>query len=131
MCWYSWISSGVWNLTTTIGTKTPMGKDVDERMVTQHNKFRCNLPEIKKTLAYHSDYHYKPVWDGTDNNMTEIEMFRQAMGIPLNKTWLMPAGDSREQLVKVYGNTMNKALEMGYCFTGRAHIMAFNQDRFV
>ena len=24
-------------------------------------------------MEYHSDYHYKPVWDGTPNNLKEIE----------------------------------------------------------
>ena len=119
------------NTIPIIGVPKPNGELTDERMVTQHNKFRLNMDEIEKTLAYHSDYHYKPVWDGTEENMVEIEAFRKYFEIPKSKTWLMPAGDSREQLVKVYGNTMNKALEMGYCFTGRAHIICFDKARFV
>jgi 7-carboxy-7-deazaguanine synthase len=35
-------------------------------MVNQHNKFRLNKDAIRQTLAYHTDYHYKPVWDGTE-----------------------------------------------------------------
>ncbi len=35
------------------------------------------LDTIKQTLEYHIDYHYKPVWDGTEENLRDL-------GIPLN-----------------------------------------------
>ncbi len=35
------------------------------------------------------------IWD-------EIEQFRVEMNIPKNKTWVMPAGDNREELIKIY-----------------------------
>jgi len=119
------------NTVPKIGIETPGGKTVDEAMVKQHNKFRLNGDAIRQTLSYHKDYHFKPVWDGTEENMTEIETFRGLAGIPKNKTWLMPAGDTIEALLKSYGPTMTKALEMGYNFTGRAHIIAFNDKREV
>jgi hypothetical protein len=43
----------------------------------------------------------------------------------------MPAGDDIPALLKSYGLTMNKALEAGYNFTGRAHIIAFGTKREV
>jgi 7-carboxy-7-deazaguanine synthase len=52
------------NSVPKLGNKTPQGKDVTEQMIKQHNKFRMNGEAIRKTLQYHSDYHFKPVWDG-------------------------------------------------------------------
>ena len=37
-------------------------------MIKQHNKLRLNYDAIKQSIAYHSDYHIKPVWDGKDQN---------------------------------------------------------------
>ena len=48
-----------------IGVLTPQGQEVDVKMEAQHNKFRLNVPAMKKMIEYHTDYHYKPVWDGT------------------------------------------------------------------
>jgi 7-carboxy-7-deazaguanine synthase len=53
---------------------------------------------IQKMMDFHSDYHYKPVWDGTEENLAEIEDFRVKMNIPKDKTFVMPAGDTRETL---------------------------------
>ena len=48
-----------------VGAVTPRGKVVDEKFVKIHNRKRMNTEAIKKTIAFHKDYHYKPVWDGT------------------------------------------------------------------
>ena len=42
-------------------------------MVSQHNKFRLNYEAIAQMIEFHADYHYKPVWDGTAENLQEIE----------------------------------------------------------
>jgi 7-carboxy-7-deazaguanine synthase len=110
---------------------TPMGKLVDQKMIDQHNKLRLNHEAISKTLAYHSDYHYKPVYDGTEENIKEIEEFRIIHNIPKNKTWLMPAGDNREELIHQYPISLEKAMEMGYNWTGRDHIISYDQRRAV
>ena len=114
-----------------IGIKTPLGKIVDEKMVNQHNKFRLNYEAIKNMMEYHNDYHYKPVWDGTEETLKEIEDFRIKMSIPKDKTWLMPAGDTRETLIDIYPIVIEKAIEMGYNFTGREHIIAYDTKRKV
>jgi 7-carboxy-7-deazaguanine synthase len=54
------------NSVPVVGVETPQGGITDERMVKQHNKLRINYDAIKKSIAYHSDYHIKPVWDGKD-----------------------------------------------------------------
>jgi len=119
------------NSVPVLGAITPNGKIADEKMINQHNKFRLNLPEIRKTLDYHKDYHYKPVWDGTDKNLEEIEKFRVDMNIPKDKTYIMPAGDTRETLLKMYPLVFDLCAEVGYNMTGRDHIISFDQAREV
>ena len=114
-----------------VGITTPGGKVVDERFVNQHEKFRLNYEAIEKMLQFHDDYHYKPVWDGTEENLAEIEDFRVKMGIPKDKTFVMPAGDSRETLIEMYPKVFEMVAEHGYNMTGRDHIIAYDTERGV
>ena len=119
------------NSVPEIGAKTPLGDIVDEKFVKQHNKFRLNYSVIKAMMDFHSDYHLKPVWDGTEKNIQEIEDARVFLEIPKEKVWLMPAGDTREELIKMYPISIEKAAEMGYNWTGRDHIIAYDTKRGV
>ena len=114
-----------------VGITTPGGKIVDERFVKTHNRHRLHYENIRKTLDYHSDYHFKPVWDGTDKNLKEIEDFRVKMNIPKDKTFVMPAGDTRETLVEMYPKVFEMVAEHGYNMTGRDHIIAYDTERGV
>ena len=119
------------NSLPVVGVETPQGTITDEKMVRQHNKFRLNHEAIRKTLEYHLDYHYKPVWDGTEENLAEIEAFRMYHNIPKWKTFIMPAGDTREELIKMYPIVFDMCAERGYNMTGRDHIIAFDTKRGV
>ena len=119
------------NSIPVVGTVTPNGVTVDEKMVIQHNKFRMAHGYIQKTLQYHLDYHYKPVWDGTEENLEEIENFRIAHNIPKDKTYIMPAGDTRETLIEMYPLVFDMCVDKGYNMTGRDHIIAFDTKRGV
>ena len=119
------------NSVPKLGALTPNGKETDERMIKQHNKLRLNYSAIRKTLDYHSDYHFKPVWDGTEKCLKEIEDFRIKMEIPKNKTFIMPAGDTRKELIKMYPLVFDLCAEHGYNLTGRDHIIAFDTERGV
>jgi 7-carboxy-7-deazaguanine synthase len=119
------------NSVPVVGVATPNGSITDEKMVSQHNKFRLKLDTIKQTLEYHTDYHYKPVWDGTEENLNEIEAFRVSLDIPKDKTYIMPAGDTREELIKMYPLVFDMCAEKGYNMTGRDHIIAFDTKRGV
>ena len=114
-----------------LGVETPEGKIVDERMIKQHNKFRLNKEAIKKSIEYHKDYHIKPVLDKDLNIYGEVWKFLNEMEIPNEKVWMMPAGDTREALFESYPVVMDFCRDKGYRFTGRAHIMAFNDQREV
>ena len=119
------------NSVPVVGAITPAGKTVDERFVKVHNRHRLNTDSIKRMIAFHSDYHYKPVWDGTEENLKEIEDYRKELNIPKDKTYIMPAGDTRDQLIKMYPLVFNMCAEHGYNMTGRDHIIAFNTERGV
>jgi 7-carboxy-7-deazaguanine synthase len=119
------------NSVPKVDVNTPLGKLVDQKMIDQHNKFRLNYDAMKMMIEYHSDYHFKPVWDGTEENLAEIEAFRVELNIPKNKTWLMPAGDTRETLIEMYPISIEKCMEMGYNWTGRDHIIAYDTKRAV
>ena len=119
------------NSIPVVGVATPQGTITDEKMVTQHNKLRMNLSAMHAMITTHSDYHFKPVWDGTEENLKEIEEARQFLDIPKEKTYIMPAGDTREELIKMYPIVFEMCAEKGYNMTGRDHIIAWDTKRGV
>ena len=120
------------NSVPVLGVKTPEGKITDERMIKQHNKFRLNYPAIKESIAYHGDYHLKPVWDGKDEGaLEEIMDCIDQLDAPKDKVWFMPAGDTREALQKSYPVMFDWVRDNGYRLTWRPHIIAFEDQREV
>ena len=119
------------NSVPVVGAVTPGGKVVDQKFVDTHNRKRLNTTAIKQMIEFHSDYHYKPVWDGTQKNLDEIEAYRVELGIPKEKTYIMPAGATRETLIKMYSLVFEMVAEHGYNMTGRDHIIAYNTERGV
>ena len=116
-----------------LGVKLPNSdKVVNEKMIKQHNKFRLNHVAIEDMLNYHTNYHFKPVVDRNDIYVwDDIEEFRHKHNIPKNKTWVMPGGDTREALIPNYSYVMDECAKRGYNFTGRAHIISFDDLRGV
>ena len=119
------------NSVPRVGISTPAGKIVDEKFVKTHERFRLNYDSIRQMIDFHSDYHYKPVWDGTQENLDEIEAFRAKMNIPKDKTFVMPAGDTRQTLIEMYPKVFEMVAEHGYNMTGRDHIIAYDTERGV
>tara|TARA_Y100000593_G_scaffold36534_2_gene70999 strand:- start:1493 stop:2266 length:774 start_codon:yes stop_codon:yes gene_type:complete len=119
------------NSVPVVGAVTPKGMVVDEKFIKVHNRKRLNLDAIKNMILFHKDFHYKPVWDGTEENLEEIENFRTLIGAPKDKTYIMPAGDERSQLIKMYPLVFDLCAKHGYNMTGRSHIIAFNTERAV
>ena len=121
------------NSVPVIGAVTPKGKVVDQKFVDTHNRYRLKLDTIEELISYHSDYHFKPVvnpieqpdvWDEVLSVITELD-------IPMNKVYIMPPGDNREELIRVYPMIFEFCAETGYRMTGRDHIIAFDTDREV
>jgi len=126
------ISPKFTNSTPVLGTLTPQGDVTDEKMIKQHNKFRMNYEAIAKMIAFHSDYHLKPVWDGEDEGaLEEILSFIHMMDIPEDKVWFMPAGDTREALFQSYPKLFDWVRDNGFRLTWRPHIIAFEDKREV
>jgi len=119
------------NSVPKLGVLTPIGKEVNQKLIDQHNKHRLNREAMRQMMHYHGDYHYKPVWDGTDEGLAEIEAFRVEMDIPKWKTWLMPAGDTREILIDMYPKSIELCMKVGYNWTGRDHIISYDIRRAV
>jgi 7-carboxy-7-deazaguanine synthase len=120
------------NSVPKVGVETPQGDIVDEKMVKQHNKYRLNFDAMSKSIVYHSNYHLKPVWDGEDQDaLAEILGLIKVLDVPQDKVWFMPAGDTREALLKSYPKVMDWVRDNGYRFTGRPHIIAFDTERCV
>ncbi|MCF6766337.1 7-carboxy-7-deazaguanine synthase QueE [Thiotrichales bacterium 19S3-7] len=119
------------NTIPTIGELTPKGKPTTKKMIEQHNKYRLNYQAIKKMLSYHCDYQIKPVFDGNEQTLKEIIQFCQQLNIPYNKVFLMPHGQTRKTLIKAYSKTMETCLKFGFSFTGRDHIIAYGDKRYV
>ena len=119
------------NSVPVLGAVTPQGKVVDEKMIKKHNSKRMNIDAIKKSIAYHSDYHIKPVIDKELTMIPEVDEMIEELGVPAEKVWAMPAGDDRKSLMESYPIVMNFVRDKGWRFTGRSHIMAFNTERCV
>ena len=120
------------NSVPVLGVSTPQGKVTDEKMIKQHNKLRLNYDAIKQSIAYHSDYHIKPVWDGKDEGaLAEIIDFLDVINVPNDKVWFMPSGDSRASLFKSYPLVFDWVRDHGYRMTWRPHIIAFEDQREV
>jgi len=120
------------NSVPVVGVPTPQDGITDERMVKQHNKFRLNYEAIKQSIAYHSDYHIKPVWDGKDEvALAEIMECIEILDIPQDKVWFMPSGDTRKGLFQSYPLVFNWVRDNGYRMTWRPHIIAFESLREV
>ena len=119
------------NSVPVVGAVTPGGVTVDQKFVDIHNRKRMNTDAIRQMIDFHDDYHFKPVWDGTEGSLAEIEAYRVELNIPKNKTYIMPAGDTRETLIEMYPKVFDLCAEHGYNMTGRDHIIAFDTQRMV
>ena len=120
------------NSVPVLGVATPQGGITNEKMIKQHNKFRLNYENIKKSIAYHDDYHIKPVWSGDDfSALEEIMECIEILKVPQDKVWFMPSGDTREALFQSYPLVFDWVRDNGYRMTWRPHIIAFEDQREV
>lgn len=142
------------NSIPVLGIKTPQGVETTQKMVDTHNRLRLNYQAIAQSIVYHDSFHIKPVIDAELSIMSELEEFLEKLAETLitlkmennnfvyftkqemieylkEHTWLMPAGDTRKALIKSYGPVMDCARDRGYKFTGRPHVIAFDDQREV
>lgn len=121
------------NSVPVLGATTPLGSVVDQKFIDTHNRLRLNKESIKQSMAYHYNYHMKVVVNPVERPdvWTEIRAFMDELEVPKDKIWIMPPGDNREELIRVYPMVINWCTENMYNFTGREHIIAFDTKREV
>ena len=121
------------NSVPVLSAVTPLGNVVDEKFIAQHNKFRLRKDQIKSMMEYHTDYHMKVVVNPAEDPATweEIKTFLNELQVPKEKIWIMPPGDNREELIRVYPMVIDWCTINGYNFTGREHIIAYDTKREV
>lgn len=102
--------------------------DKDLSIIPEFQEFLAKLAQELKNLADNSNddpIYYSGVEWLHYSELDEIEIY-----LKLN-TWMMPAGDTRAALVESYGPVMDFCRDNGYKFTGRPHVIAFNDQRGV
>jgi 7-carboxy-7-deazaguanine synthase len=122
------------NSVPVLGTQIlETGKLVDQKFIDQHNKYREKYDAIRQLLAYHKSYHFKPVVNPVEQPeiWAEVESFRKRFNIPKHKTWLMPPGDTRDELIRTYPMVLDFCTKHSYNFSGRDHIIAYADQRGV
>lgn len=121
------------NSVPVLGTTTPLGSIVDQRFIDTHNRLRLNKDSIKQSMAHHSDYHMKVVVNPVERPdvWTEIRAFMDELEVPKDKIWIMPPGDNRQELIRIYPMVIQWCTDNKYNFTGREHIIAFDTKREV
>jgi organic radical activating enzyme len=106
------------------------GKLVTEANKKQHEKWRCNYDAMKHLLENHFDYQVKPVISNK-NELEEFRALQKILSVPNDKVYLMPEGLNREQLRRRRQWLSEVAVEMGYNFTDRLHIITYGDKRGV
>lgn len=114
-----------------VGTKTPLGKEITEREVKKHEKGRRNYFAMAQWIENSKDYQLKPVVADIEKDMPEIDEVRVHLGVPKEKTYLMPAGGTEEDLAPKRAPLMEYCWQKGYNYTDRIHITAYGTKRGV
>lgn len=125
------ISPKLKNTIPPIGIKMPNGKIVNKSIYNRHIKYRMNINAMSKMIENNEDYQLKFVFDNQLESIEEIEMCINKLGAPKHKVWIMPKGDTIDVLIPEYSFAIEYCLKNGYNFTGRDHIIAYNNKRFV
>lgn len=120
------------NSVPKIGELTPLGKQVTQKMIEQHNKFRMNIDVMRSLVKEHSDVQLKPVVNkGDDWIWDEIEELRVKLNLSKDDVYVMPGGSTLKELQPNYSYVIEECIKRGYRFTGRAQIVAYGNKRGV
>ncbi len=119
------------NSTPVPGTYMPyIDRKVTEKDRLKHEKWRCNYDAMKQLIRNHSDYQLKPVIS-SEEDLEEVKYIQQVLDVPDNKIWLMPEGLTEDELNNRRKWLMEIAINEGYNFTDRLHIIAYGDKRGV
>ena len=119
------------NSTPIPGTWMPYAnRKVTEKDKQQHEKWRTNYHVMQQLISKHDDYQIKPVISNEDD-LEEVKYIQQVLDVPDDKIWLLPEGITEEELNTRRKWLMEVAVNEGYNFTDRLHIIAYGDKRGV
>jgi 7-carboxy-7-deazaguanine synthase len=103
-------------------------KDEELRKVHVMNRnYNYSINEFEK---FNKNIQYKFVYTCKED-IDEINDFCEQFAIPKDRVWLMPEGADLKSQIKHTKETMDKAIENGFNFTSRLHILAYGDKRGV
>lgn len=103
-------------------------KIVTQEDVARHEENRANIDSMKKWMESAKNYQFKFVVT-TEEQMQEVDHFKEMLSIPRHKIYLMPEGVTNEQLQKRRRWVMETCIRKGYNYTDRLHIIAYDNKR--
>jgi 7-carboxy-7-deazaguanine synthase len=111
---------------------TPLNDGIVNRVVTEadrekHEKSRTNYANMQHMID-HFDYQLKFVVTA-EAQLQEVQDMAVMLGVPRHKIWLMPEGVTAAQLQKRRGWIIETAIEHGYNYSDRLHIVAYDNKR--
>jgi 7-carboxy-7-deazaguanine synthase len=130
------------SMSPKLSTSTPHETNLKDTGITyskawaeKHERLRINIPVIQsyinKSKDYHTDFQLKFVV-ATDQDIVEIEqILEQLTGWEPSDICLMPEGVDVNTLNSRTGWIAEQALQRGWRFAPRLHIMMFGKARFV
>lgn len=114
-----------------VGTKTPLGREVTQKDLDKHNKFRKDYTVMNAWIHASKDYQLKPVVSDIEVDMPEIIELMEFLEIPRNKTWLMPSGSTAKELEPKRAPLMEYCWKQGFNYSDRIHIVCYGEKRGV
>jgi len=105
-----------------------VSRTITEQDKIRHEEWRTNYKNMNEILDHCADFQLKFVVT-TEDQIEEIETVRQALGVDMEDTYLMPEGVTANQLAKRRQWVMEKCIEKGYKYSDRLHIVCYGNAR--
>lgn len=105
---------------------------VTQKIIDQHEKWRCNYDAMKKLIKSHDDFYLKFVVTG-NNDIQEIVYIAKQLDLmnAFDKIYLMPEGVDPDKIQDKMSEIFDLCIEFGFRYSDRLHIRAFGDKRFV
>lgn len=116
-----------------VGTDMPWSRyseKVTQTHLNMHNKYRQNYDAMNQLLQNHKDFQLKPVYTHHED-LEEIQTIIDKLSVKSEKVWLMPQGQSDEEMNKVSKEVVEICLQKGWNYSHRLHINIYGKQRGV
>lgn len=98
------------------------GNETDRRRVPDAITFYQELADKKRAI-------FKFVINAVDTDLNEIELLIRQFELPRERIWLMPQGTTHLSQVAGAQQLMPIALDRGFNFTSRLHVLGYGNER--